>query len=195
MVRQHSSSSSPNFSSCWSSCNYSWRLFQKTIEGFKCKINGWALWAAVLCSRLASSYSLGSALSLLQLLQVATVSSWKKVLPLLRHWLTELVLKSKIFNALSILGSDSWFCFMGNGFVSLLWVQLSAWWVLREKCAKRKYFISNPCLILYCIHKRCAVNSYVFCLTLIFNLESENENLAKTVFEFASSLPWYSFLQ
>ena len=47
LVRQQSSSLSPSLSPCQSSGNHSWRLFQKTIEGFDCKINGQALWAAL----------------------------------------------------------------------------------------------------------------------------------------------------
>ena len=47
LVRQQSSNLSPSLSSCLLSGNHSWRLFQKTIEGFDCKINGQALWAAL----------------------------------------------------------------------------------------------------------------------------------------------------
>ena len=44
MVRQQSSSLSPNLSPCRSSGNHYLRLFQKPIEDFDCKINCWALW-------------------------------------------------------------------------------------------------------------------------------------------------------
>ena len=46
LVRRQSSSFSP-CSSPWSSGNHSWRLFQKTIEDFGCKINVAALGAAL----------------------------------------------------------------------------------------------------------------------------------------------------
>ena len=39
---------SPSSSPCWSSGNHSLRLFEKTIEGFCCKIHGRAVWAAFL---------------------------------------------------------------------------------------------------------------------------------------------------
>ena len=41
--RQQSQSFSPNLSSCLSAGIHSRRLFQKAIEGFELKINGWAL--------------------------------------------------------------------------------------------------------------------------------------------------------
>ena len=40
----------PTQSPCQSSGHHLWRLFQKTIRGFDCKINGRAFWAALLHS-------------------------------------------------------------------------------------------------------------------------------------------------
>ena len=45
--RQQSQSFSPNLSSCLSAGIHSRRLFQKAIEGFELKINGWALGAVL----------------------------------------------------------------------------------------------------------------------------------------------------
>ena len=53
LVSRQSSSLSPSLSPCLSSGNYSLRLFQETIKGFDCKINGRAL-GAVLWHRLAT---------------------------------------------------------------------------------------------------------------------------------------------
>ena len=39
MVRLQSSRLSPCLSPCWSSGNHFWRLFQKTVNSFDCKIN------------------------------------------------------------------------------------------------------------------------------------------------------------
>ena len=50
LVRWQSSSSSPSSSPCLSSGNHPRRIFQKTIEGFNCKIDGQALGAALLHS-------------------------------------------------------------------------------------------------------------------------------------------------
>ena len=47
LVRQQSLSLSPSLNPCLSSGNHSQRLFQKSIEGFECKINGQALGAAL----------------------------------------------------------------------------------------------------------------------------------------------------
>ena len=46
MVRRQSSSLSPSSSPCLSSGSYYRRLFERTFEGFDCKINGQALGAA-----------------------------------------------------------------------------------------------------------------------------------------------------
>ena len=47
---QQKSSLSPSLNPCLLFCNHSWRLFQKTIEVFDCRINGWAFGGAVLLS-------------------------------------------------------------------------------------------------------------------------------------------------
>ena len=47
LVRQQSSKLNPSLSPCRSSGKHSWRLFQRTIKGFDCKINSRALGAVL----------------------------------------------------------------------------------------------------------------------------------------------------
>ena len=74
---------------CRSSGNHSRRLFQKTIEGFDCKINGQALGAA----GRTGEHKHRALPSRRQSLRAATGSLEENALPLLRYWLSSGVKK------------------------------------------------------------------------------------------------------
>ena len=95
LVRLHSSSLSPRSSPCKSSDNHSQRKFQTKIEGFSCKVSGWAPGAAL-------KHSLGWSdrrAPTQDISETAAVAAGRtglleeKVLPLLLYWFSSRVKK------------------------------------------------------------------------------------------------------
>ena len=79
---------------CRSSGNHSRRLFEKTIEGFDCKINGQALGSALRHS-LGGSNGQAQTQGVSELAAVAASSLEENVLPLVQYWLSFFMCKMK----------------------------------------------------------------------------------------------------